>query len=388
MPSEKTVSPLAKIGQRLNKSVAKHATDATKYGIVRLPPGINNGIARLKECGFGVYKEGANKGQPFFRAMGVVVSPESIETADGPTPVAGLQTSIIVPLCDTKNADGQETSFDEHVETVMNEMRKLGGPDFTASAETAEDLASLANDLVEAAPYFRFSTSAGKKTPKYPTPRTWENWHGSKGLEDYSPPDAEPEDDQSGDVEEPEEKPSKPAGKGTKPTPSGNGKPRKDLKTAAKKVEEEEPEESAEEPDFNDLESLAERADEGDEDAAATLAEHAANAGIDEDTVTSAKSWSSIVELIKGRGSEEDEEGDESAEDEEVEEEEEESSGPEIGSVWMYRPIDKKTKKPGKPVKVEVMEVSEDGDKVTIRSKTKPPVVYKGVSVEKLSEIE
>lgn len=374
MPAQKTISPLAKLGACLNKSISAHAKDETDYGIIRIPPGINGGVARLQEARFGTYKTGNNKDKPFLYLMGVAIEPREVNGMR----VFGCQTSQTLPICETKTQKGDVTSEDENIETMMNHLRLLGGPEFTAEAKTVSDVEELVKELAEAKPYFRFSTSQGAATKEYPNPRTWENWHGSKGLEDYKEPDdGGGTDDDSEEVEETAAasngKVSSEAGKGPKKVPVPG---KKDLKGKAAKVEE-----APEDPEFNDLDSLAERADGGDTDAAAELAEQAANAGIDDEVVTNAESWGDIVALIKGESGEETE-GEEVVEEEEVIEEE--ASGPSVGDVVTYKPLDKATKKPGKAVKCEIVEVDGEAGKVTIKSKTKPPVTYKGVPVSKL----
>src|SRR5437016_1611840 len=136
MPMQKSKSSFD-----INKSLQTHSTDDTDYGqdFTRLPGGISGGIAQLIDAKIGVYKTGANTGKKFFRAAGVVVSPdtatEMVKTLDErgkvkvvsakEVPVKGLQTSVMVPLCDTKKADGTVTTADEGVANMLNELRKL-----------------------------------------------------------------------------------------------------------------------------------------------------------------------------------------------------------------------------------------------------------------------
>ncbi len=377
MPVTKTTSVLAKLGNRLNKSITGHAKDETDYGIIRIPGGISGGIAQLVEARFGEFQKGNNKGKPFLFLMGVAKFPKSVNGSI----VRGCQTSQTIPICETTTQAGEKTSEDENIETMMNHLRMLGGEEFTQNAKTIADVEELVKELKEAKPYFRFSTELGKTTPQYPTPRVWERWHGSKGLEDWTDEDGGPVDETAQTAESPAPsvngsppKKSPPTKATTVSASSGEGK--KDLKASAKAAEE-----SPADPEFNDVDSLAERADGGDEEAAADLAEAAANAGISDEDVAATKTFAELAELIKGNTGEATTERDEEV----LEETEEiEQSGPSVGDEVSYRPLDKATKKPGKVVKCEIEEIDEENGTLTLKSKTKPPVRYKGVPVARI----
>src|SRR5438876_953644 len=134
MPVQKTKSGLlAKLGTKIDAVAKRHAADATDYGRMGLPPGIIRGVARLIEAKFDIYKTGANMGEYYFRAAGVMVEPRSVMVGENEVPVAGSQTSIMIPCCDTKTQAGKVTTAQEHITgengcktNVMNEMRKLG----------------------------------------------------------------------------------------------------------------------------------------------------------------------------------------------------------------------------------------------------------------------
>lgn len=213
MPEPKKKSSLfAKYGDKLNKSVQAHADDETKYGLVRLPPGITGGIAQLTECGFfecdkdTKMKKADGKsavGEFYMRCVGVVVEPEFVEHKGQRIRVRGLQTSIMEPVFDTKTSKGV-VSQDDHIQNILNEFRKLGGEDYTAGA-TGADLENLATGLKESAPYFNFDTNESEAvlkddgSIKYPA-RTWERWNGARNIPpDYTPPeDGQVQDDTGG----------------------------------------------------------------------------------------------------------------------------------------------------------------------------------------------
>jgi len=212
--ARKVKSPLA----GLSKAIQKHATDDTTYGqsMIDLPGGINNGIAKIVEAKVGTYSKGANEGQSFVYLAGTIVEPASVTAVrqiwrDGKiealepevVDVEGQRTSILLPLCSTTNQAGKTTSVDEHVERMLNELRKLGVD--TSEMVDMDDLTAMLEGVKEAQPFFKFSTSAGKPSAQYPTERIWENWYGCKGLEDYEPEESDAIEDDTEEEEEAEE---------------------------------------------------------------------------------------------------------------------------------------------------------------------------------------
>jgi hypothetical protein len=124
----------------------------------------------------------------------------------------------------------------------------------------------------------------------------------------------------------------------------------------------EEPEDGSE-----DLADLATSADGGDQEAASRLADLAKEAGIEEDAVSSAESWASVVELMQGGG----EEGSD-------DEAEEDDWKPEKGEVYPYKAPGKK-----KAVDCEVTAVFETRETVNLKNLTDDKV-YKAVPWDKL----
>lgn len=394
-PQKKTSDLFSKYGSKFDKALQSHANDETTYGIVRLPGGISNGIAQLIGCKFGTYQSGNNKGEPFFQARGTVVSPAEVATKDGVVPVRGLQTMIQIPICNTKNADGVETTQEEHIADVLNEFRKLGCD--TSQIKSGPDLEALAAALQQLGeqnqgPYFRFSTSYGKVSDKYPEPRVWENWHGIKGLEEYSPEDVSEQAVQE-EVREKVSSPKPPPNHPAKtPVPSktqagGRGKPPVPPKKQEKQFDE-----------FGDLNSLAEKADVGDEEAIDELTTQALKVGVEQDDIDNASSWADVVALMTAPSEEETEEeigeeseeegGEESAEEEEAETEWE----PKLGEVYFYTPVDPKTKKAAvnprtkKPLKVtcEIKAVNTQKKTVDLKNLDDGKTLYKTISWEDL----
>lgn len=375
-------------GFNFDKSLKAHAGDETvqRRGYIDLPGGITNGVARLAEAKISKYEKGDNKGKEFFYAAGIVVKPKTapniVKTWEpGPNgkggkvkvvsseqvDVEGQRTSIMIQLCDRKNRDGSVKSADDFVAEMLNELRLLGAD--TGSIESKADLLSILEELKEAKPYFKFSTSSSDPTEQYPNPRVWENWHGVKGLEEFSEDEESDVDDQGSDEDEGEDEPE--AEEEAEAEESSDGGSDDD---GGDEVG------SAEESDEVDLDTLAKAADKkggGDAavDAQEKLKEIATSAGVEDDAVENADDWKDVVRMIR-----EAQEGGESSNgetEEEAEAEEEENPAPQVGEAYGYQLIDPKTKKPlvdpktkkvKKPIEVEVTKVDTKTQTVTVKN--------------------
>lgn len=322
-PVNKKSGLAAKYGAKLDTAVKNHGADETTYGIIELPPGISNGIAHLFEAKFDVYKTGQYQGEYYFHARGTVLAPKSVQTAQGEIPVEGLQTSITLPCCETKNQKGEVTSLEDNIAAVLNEFRKLGvdTTNFTANDLEATAEVLKTQSLGSSPIYFRFSTSQSAPTPAFPNPRVWQNWHGIKGLEDFQPDTEGAVDDGGAKTAAPVSppvapkptaaapKPTTPAKPATAPTkPAAAAVPAKPAaapaKPAAKKPE---PPKAPEPPpaavpsdEFGELTDLVGLADAGDDDAQTKLANAAREAGITDDQMKAADSWAAVAQLITG----------------------------------------------------------------------------------------
>lgn len=341
---------MAKYGAKLDQAVRDHAGDETDYGFLRIPPGINNGIAQLRDCYFAQYKTGQYKDEYYCRMIGSVLSPESVNVQGQKVPSRGCITSQMFPCCDTKGKDsatGEEIIIpqSENIARILNEFRCLGGEDFTAGA-TGADLEKLAQELQKAKPYFKFTTSPKKdqKTGQYDyNLPPWENWQGSKGLENYSPPEGATVavNDQSS-IPGQQQPPM--VNIDTTPQQSNNGT-------------------GVEYSDNEDLDSLLSRAKEDGpsaEQARTRLTEMAIAAGHSEDIIKATETWEEVVGLINSpiEGGE--------------------WKGPCVDEVYSYAPLDK-SKKPGKPINCVVLMVDESAKTVTLRREDNERIVYKSV---------
>lgn len=354
-----------KLGDAGRKALLNHKEDETTYGMMDLPAGIEGGVAQLVDCRFSEYENGENKGKLFFYAAGIVVEPTEFTDKDGKTTkVAGMRTSIMEPLHDTPQRQSRPT-LDDHVQWVLNELRKLGAE--TAELEDLDNLEAVAAALKDAKPFFNFRTWVGQATPAFPNPRVNSQW--IKAVEDYGvAEDSTDVVDESGEVEEP----AKPAAKTPPPT-----KPATPAKPAAKAPPKKEPEPEPE-PELS-VEKLVADATEGDENAQAKLKELAMAAGSSEEDVDNAADWNAVGELISATS-----ESEPATEDE---------WKPGLTDIYKYQVIDPKTKKPvvdaktkkPKPhAEVEVIEVDEDKRTVDLKSVDNPKLSWKGVSWDAL----
>lgn len=324
-------SILGSLWDKVKKAVNAHKNDETKYdGGGSLPAGIENGVAQLTECKFDLIKPGKeNAGKPFFYAAGVIVSPE-VHT-DG-TPLAGRRTSIMEVMFDTPTRTRKDV--EAHVEWVMNMMRCLGAD--TSTLSSPDDLEATAAALKEAAPHFTFRTWKGEMQKVGPyankEPRVQESW--GKAIE-WNAEGAAPS--------------------GASSEPSGG-------------VEDDtppQPEEEEQGEDEPDVDALVE-AEDGEK-----LTELALSLGISKKAVEGAEDWAAVGQLIKDKQSPSEGEKEDSGEDQSSDE----PADPEPGEVYKYqlldakgKPVlDPKTKKPRKPVDVEVVKVDTKTGTVTLK---------------------
>jgi hypothetical protein len=377
--SSKVSGIFSRYGSKAVEAFNRHKGDETEYGnFGELPPGIDGGVAQLVDCRVLEIKEGKqNAGELMFFARGVVVEPEEAED-----PRTGLvvrtknrSTTLSEPLFHTPGR-ARET-FEQHMQHVLNQLRRLGLSTEDIAATDEEFNAQLAT-LKESAPFFRFRTWQGPKSEQYPNPRVNHTWEGTQGLEDYTPPDeGSPVEDDATGLASPSEQlkgngsatrsqvgpsktPSNPSGgpsvapsTPTRPSPQREapnsstsllgGKPVPSARPAArpatppagrpsgKPAAQPVASPAAESTDeFGDLDSLAEKADAEDKESQKSLEAMATQAGVPKEAVKKARSWADVAALIAAAGQlgdeEEEEEGTEVEDEEEVTEGTEEAS--------------------------------------------------------------
>ena len=346
----------------LGASLKKHSKDETNYGgeIVDIPPGIRGGVAKLTSGKIDTYKKGQNAGEMYLLLAGTVVEPSEHSFVpqifeDGKVKnlksvtmrTKGLRTQIMMPLCDTGGANPRDT--DENVARALNELRKIGGDECTEDVESEDDLRDLVESLVKDGIYFKFGTSASDPTEAYPQPRTWENWNGSRDLEDYEPEDVsesavddntEEDDTDSDDEPEPEK---------------------------------EESEDDVPFGEADDLETLGGIADDENssdddaENAETELRQRAKSAGISIKQIDEADSWTALANMIRDNEPEPSEGGDDD---------------PEVGETYLCKPPRQK-----KEAECEITTVNKSKETVTVK-RLSDGKIFKNVAWDKLSDVD
>lgn len=297
-----------------------------------LPPGIEQGIAKLVDCRFGQYEKGEQKGEYFFLAAGVVVNPD----AHNGIPIKGMRTQIMEPMCDTPTRS--RPTIDDHVDWVINQLGMLMGKKPGEKIGIGvDDLESTAQAIKEAAPYFRFRTWQGEPTPQYPNPRTNEVWSGQceYGEEEVAD-DVEDDTANEPEADEPE---------------AEAGEAEADNEPEADDV-----------PFGDDLDDLVADASSKDKvakgKATRELEKRAIAAGHTAEDVDGADNWEAVAVWIREGAAP-------SAEDE--------PTPPKVKDVYYYAPAGSK-----KRIEVEVVSVSTKNETATVQDgDTKKPILGK-----------
>lgn len=204
MPVQTQMSSFAqKLGARVAQANAEHKDKPVDTGDMRLPPGIRNGVAKLSAMYTKEYPDDKNgpgtKGQTFFRASAIVMSPEYVEGPNGKEKVAGSVTQFVVPLCDMPAKGKRKAStFSDNWYEFQNLFKLLGiaapnetpQTDPTGQRTEAYYMAAMKTltDPHRSPTYVAFSTRGwtppqDKPTPMNPNPpkpeeMVFETWHG------------------------------------------------------------------------------------------------------------------------------------------------------------------------------------------------------------------
>lgn len=368
MPVQKAQSSLiGKLGNRLREAAAVHQNDEVEFSSFGdLPPGINNGIARLVECKFTQIKEGKqNAGEYMFYAAGVVLYPKSVVVDGVIIPTEGKRTQISEPIFDTPTRTRKTIA--DHVGHVQNEMKKLGA---SAAGLGGDDLEATAAALKQVGPTFKFRTWQGPRQTTGPykdkDPQVAHFWDGAVEYAEAEdgPPDVQDDSGPAGSTNGVATA-AAPKSAPTKAPPAATKAPAKKPTTPAP-APEPEPEqfnEFAEDPD-----ALLAQANAGDEGAMKRLAEMAVAAGASEADVAGAADWDAVRAMVGGGAEAEGADGSEGKN---------ESGGaewtPAVEEIYLYKApsYNAKTKKvvvPDKPVECEVMSVDPAGRTVTLKN--------------------
>lgn len=370
MPAQtKTVTLKGKHGAKAVTAAKEGASTPINYGFQRIPGGIANGIAKVKECYLTEYKKDTNQkqadgssaaGELYLRISAVVVQPKVHHDKDGnPIPTAGMQTSVMVPILSKGLQWGQEVlDLEACIQRAQNELRKIVGESADAS-----DFDSLVALVAQTKPYTKFSTSFSKpqidprtgkpkldpKTGKPYEPMVFENWNGSQGLENWSPEDTAAGAVEEGDVPADDA----PAFDEFANDKGGGGGGGKDAP-------------AAEGPGDHELDELVEKATKKDKESQKKLTSLAKDAGMEDEAIENADSWSDLADFIRSAKPSD-------ATEEETGDATEEAAPPKKGDPFFWKKRDKDGKivrnKQNKVVKmeVEVITVNAKNETVTVK---------------------
>lgn len=274
-----------KLGAKLVNAHAQHKDAPPDVGNARLPDGIEDGIAQLRDIKIGEYKEGDHKGQLFFMAQAVLVEPKEHNGRS----VAGMRTTAgPVPLCDTPKSKGKKKTFADHYAVFLNHLKLLGVETEKNAAGTPDEveafLMASIDILKKQQPYFTIRTWKGKPTTEFPNPRVNEEWGP---VCEYSPsddPSAGMTDSDGGPPMNPTEPFTEPPQSPPPATPTASAPSPEDEVQALVEV-------CLGDPNSKTPEGA---------DAAARLAELALAAGFTEKQITDCPSWADVGALALG----------------------------------------------------------------------------------------
>lgn len=367
-------------GRNVAKAIAAD-TSLPATGYQDPPPGIRKGIAQLEEVKFDVYKSGTNEGKPYFSATANILepyehtfTPTSQGEADGEettVKVAGMMTRIQIPCFDQKPNSGPNmgkvtATADDQLKKAAQQMRALGAD--TSKVRVASDLIDVAELLTnvsrnpETPIYINFSTSVRKAMKKGEADGVWQNWNGTQGLEDYTPPQ------------------------------EGAAESATDDQTGSSYVDDADPQKALAEvqsvDDEPDLDALAEAAAADDADAQNRLIELATKAtGMTEAQINDIEGidYAGVVLLIKGEHpSQLDDSGVGAAK--EAPAPAEWKKGDHCGYKPMVKKMGKMVPSP-KPVECSIESVNKTKKVATLKNTVDGATVYKDVSWDDLIEL-
>lgn len=216
MPVQTQMSSFAaRVGGRVAAANAEHAGKPVDTGNRRLPGGIRTGIAKLSTMYTKQQTEDnakTPKGETFFRASAIVVSPEQHNGEK----VAGMVTQVVIPLCDVQaKGERKAKTFSENWYEFQNLFKLLGinppnetpQTDPTGQRTEAYYMAAMKTltDPKRAPVYVEFSTRGWTppKTQQNPNPdeMVFETWHGLAQWNRQFDPEAPPTQPQQGTVD-------------------------------------------------------------------------------------------------------------------------------------------------------------------------------------------
>lgn len=338
--------------QEQEKIFDKHRTTEVEYSkFGSLPPGIENGIAELRDITMGRFKEGENKGEWYFMAAGAVLHPKTFTDKEKQIHKTEGKRTQIGPeaLCDTPKALGERKTYDDHMGFFMNTLKRLGLETKNLDNKT---IGPAMDALVASKVQFKFRTWQGKPSEEFPNPKVNHDWLEATK---YVPGDNDQEDGNQDDTkditipDEPKPQPVQGSGSGSGSATDGG------TSTEDNKFDE-----------FGDLDSLVELAGkEGDHkvDAQNRLTDMALKEGITQEIIDKTEHWGEVAELIRGM------KDDDSSNQDSGKEAQPEEWIPSKGETVKYHELDKKKGTPKvKGIDAEVLAVNTEKKTANVKN--------------------
>lgn len=410
MAEKETRSSFAKnLSARVSAANEEHKNKPVDLGFQRLPPGLNNAIAKLQSMVTREFEDDKNgqgtKGQTYFSATGVVVwptthevvkiSPDGIKTVET-IHVENMTTTFFVPLCDTP-AKGKKKAktFSENWMKFQNLFKALSNNAIVCPETRQSDPTGMKTEAFyfaamkalcdpqrrdpttkQLAPvYFYFSTEdfsptltaaeiAAKQEQQH---YTMEKWHGLAQWNGQRDPAA------GVTVRSGMTAPSAPSAPPMPPVDHGppvspDGLPFSPPVTNGGAVVDEEPADLEAEVAYLVEVAMADPTGQTEDGKQSTirLEDLAMEAGWTREQIDAAEDWARVGDMALNPPDDE----------EEAQEEEQEDDTPAIGSLWMFA---KRTKdgerlknarsgQPFPPSEVEVTSVDEANKTCTVKS--------------------
>lgn len=321
MAAKTSKSGLAsRLGQEAQKAWQEHKDDAISADTgASLPPGIEDGVAKVVDCYISQYHKGDLKGKDYFMMAAVVVSPESFTDAKGTTHnIAGRRISRgPIPICQSKDWEGKPVSVADNYNEMMDALKRLGVGVTDPEVLSPENIEATCEAVKGAEIHTGFRTWGGEKTERNKNAKVYVNWLRAVSFNGEAT-DAVVDDSAAAASDSSES--SDDSGSTTEAT---------DNSTV-------------------DIDELVSACDANDADSQRKLKDMALEAGVTEEQIDDAQNWREVADLLNEKtsgGSDDAKPADDWT--------------PKADMVVRYKPIDGKTGKPrAKAINVEIKSVN------------------------------
>ena len=152
-------SIFAKLGNQTREAMAKTATKEPEIPGMNLPAGIDNGIAQVVECKFGISEPGKkNPGAMYYMSQAIVKEPEYLKTENGRIKVAGRRTMLYKEVVSPPNQQGERKVNEKNMEWAQDQLKMLVGKNANPEMFHLDKMESTAAFIRQAKPHTLFKT--------------------------------------------------------------------------------------------------------------------------------------------------------------------------------------------------------------------------------------